>query len=119
MESKQKQVEDVIKRLINEDDGRLIGIWNGMTDELGGDVIHDMEDFDAVFKGYAPMAVAKAVYGDDFIPIETRFSVGFDGCAYSYDELYRSPIRADLLAKWSVSHDDDFGLPEVRKALAG
>lgn len=118
MESKQERIDGIIQRLINEDDGRIIAIWNRMANEFNEDVVCEMREFNKVMAGKSPMAVAQAVYGDDFIPIESWFSVGFDGCAYSYDELYRSPIRADLLAEWAVSQDEDFGLPEIRKALA-
>lgn len=118
MEDRLTRATEAIEDLIRDEDQRLIGVWNRHVEDFAGDVIHDMDEFDAVFSDATPMVVANATCGDDFIPIETWFSVGFDGCAYSYGELSRSPIDPNSLADYAVRTGDDCGLPELRAILA-
>ena len=112
--------EKIIDLLENElSDGELVEVWNDYCERnnLCGDEIFPLEDFDVYYENYTPSEIAHAIFNStNFNPNDTWF--GFDGLGNPRTfNFLDGEMDLEAIADFAVEHDYSFGLWDIADIL--
>ena len=113
-------VEKIIDLLEDElTDGELVEVWNDYCERnnLCGDEIFSLEDFDNYFENYTPSEIAMVLFNSpSFNPFDKWFT--FDGYGNIVTLNYLDgEIDLEAIADFAVQHDYSFGIWELADIL--
>lgn len=115
--SEKEKIIDLLENELSMEE--LVEVWNDYCERnnLGGDEIFSLKDFDAYYENYTPSQIAQAVFNSRYFnPSDTWF--GFDGYGnlrtfyYLYDEM-----DLEAIADFAIEHDYSFGVWDIADIL--
>lgn len=110
----------IVDELKSLDAGIMVDIFNGYQDEMNGERLYFMDDFDEVMSASSPWEVTRSAFFGDFNPTHDYFT--FNGYG-NLESVHRWDIESyldcyyDDIAQWAIDNNCDWGLDEVRAIL--
>lgn len=80
------------------------------------DQIFTMDTFDDIMEGKTPTEIVKSILRGHFCPEHSYFKFNPDKSLESFDYL-KLELNFDVLVKYIIDNDENFGNKKVRKAL--